>query len=518
MTLRDYTRKRDFTKTSEPVPKGKPPAGGALFVIQKHAARRLHYDLRLEINGALASWAVPKGIPFALGEKHLAVHVEDHPLEYAGFEGVIPQGQYGGGTVMVWDTGSYHPRGSSEALRTGKLHFTLSGTKLQGEWTLVRTRTSDPAKENWLLMKTGGAMRPLSRRADDSSVLSGRTMQQIARAGQAGDSPHTGPALTSPRKPSARKAPLRFIAPMQPKLVQKLPNIPGWIFELKFDGYRAIALKEAARVSFYSRNEKLLDFPELANAMVRLPVERAIFDGEIVALDEQGHPSFQLLQGRDLGTHPVVCYYLFDLLQREGNDLRKHPLEERKALLATLIPANDLLLRFSANLPGTPDAVLTSVRERGLEGVVAKRADSFYESGARTGAWQKVKCVLEQEFVIGGYTRPQRTRSHFGALLVGYYEETKLRFAGKVGGGFSERLLEKLHADFQSLRTGTSPFADLPGTDREKSATWLRPERVCEVKFTEWTRDGRLRQPIFWGMRPDKSPREVVRERPSLQS
>lgn len=517
MSLREYTRKRDFSKTAEPSAKTKAQEkqGTGIFVIQKHAARRLHYDLRLEIKGALASWAVPKGLPYAQGEKHLAVHVEDHPLDYARFEGIIPEGEYGGGTVMVWDIGHYEASGEADP-KSGKIHFTLHGTKLEGEWTLVRTRSDDRGKENWLVMKTGKSVRAISRKADDTSALTGRTMAQIT----APAAPAASPKKTT--KKAAGPTPA-FVAPMQPKLVGKLPKEAGWILELKFDGYRAIALKGGARVTLYSRNEKRLHFPTLADAIAKLPCERAILDGEIVALDPEGRPSFQLLQGRDMGEESDLCYYLFDLLQEDADDLRKRALTDRKARLASLIPRNDPLLRFSGDLPGTPDAVLESVRTRGLEGVVAKRADSLYEAGRRSGAWIKVKCILEQEFVIGGYTQPQRTRTHFGALLVGYYENNKLRFAGKVGGGFSQKLLEKLYADFQTLRTDTCPFVDISGAAREtkltsselKRCTWLKPERVCEVKFTEWTREGKLRQPVFLGMRDDKAPREITREKPA---
>ncbi|HWB57914.1 MAG TPA: DNA polymerase ligase N-terminal domain-containing protein, partial [Chthoniobacteraceae bacterium] len=296
MSLREYAGKRDFTRTREPAAKNGKPGKHNLFVIQKHAASRLHYDFRLEVGGVLRSWAVPKGIPFANGEKHLAVEVEDHPLDYADFEGIIPKGQYGGGTVMVWDIGKYESLGGDPAhdLKQGKLHFALKGRKLQGEWTLVKLRRGE--ENQWLLMKSGGALKPVSKKRDDESALSKRTMKRIAAEGDAvWQSGH--------REKKAAVAKLKFVEPMKAKFVEKPPHGKEWIYELKFDGYRAIAIKTGAKVALLSRSEKDLSdrFPDVAEAVKSLDVVNAILDGEIVALDSQGRSSFQLLQGLELG-------------------------------------------------------------------------------------------------------------------------------------------------------------------------------------------------------------------------
>lgn len=528
--LREYERKRDFQKTGEPKPKAPPekarrsqPGRQSRFVIQKHAARRLHFDFRLEMGGVLKSWAVPKGIPLAKGDKRLAIHVEDHPLDYAQFEGIIPEGEYGGGTVMVWDMGGYTVSGPDPmaAYQEGKLHLCLEGKKLRGEWTLVRTQLGqqdESGKDSWLLMKTGESMRPIDKNQESLSAISGRTMDQIKASDDRPWLPEE-PQFNRPGETASLRA--KFVLPMKPKLVNSLPAQEGWIYELKFDGYRAIAVKRESSVTIFSRNEKQLRFPELAAAIERLPCKEAVFDGEIVALDEQGRPSFQLMQSPE---SEAIYYYLFDLIFLNGMDLKGQPLSERKQTLSKLMEKAGDGLRFSGNLPGHPEEILSQIKARGLEGVVAKRAASQYEPGKRSGEWIKVKCLEEQEFVIGGYTMPKGSRSHLGSVLVGYYQEGKLLFGGKVGTGFSERLLKMLSERFQSLRTEACPFADLFPIRKSNEAgglsasqirqcRWVKPEMVCQVKFTEWTRDGKLRQPVFLGIRTDRAPAEVTRER-----
>ncbi len=516
--LRDYERKRDFSKTKEPPSREHAPErSGSSFVIQKHAARRLHYDFRLEMEGVLKSWAVPKGIPFREGERHLAVHVEDHPLDYARFEGTIPEHSYGAGTVMVWDFGGFVCSGNpAAALKAGKLHLRLSGQKLRGEWTLVRTRIEGD-KEDWLLMKTGGSVRPVGRKRDDTSALTGRSMRQIAAATE-GNAPHAAPG--SRQKAKAAATP-RYIRPMHAKLVEHPPEGAGWSYELKLDGYRAVAVKDGSKVELFSRNELPFHFPTLAQAVAALPCGSAVLDGEVVALDAEGRPSFALLHARESGElgaaeNVPLYYYLFDLLLLDGDDLCSQPLRERKRRLEALLANAEGVLRFSSDLPGKPGRMLEMVKARGLEGIVAKRSDSTYESGRRSGAWVKIKCANEQEFVIGGYTPPKGARSYFGALLVGYFDRGRFHFAGKVGTGFSERRLGELVHDFQALKTEECPFApgelsELSGPER-KGCTWLRPERVCQIRFSQWTRDGRLRQPVFLGLRDDKAASEVVKE------
>lgn len=538
MALKEYNAKRDFTRTAEP--KGttvKPRSAKAMFVIQKHDASRLHYDFRLEMDGVLKSWAVPKGVPTEKGEKRLAVHVEDHPNDYAQFEGIIPPGQYGGGTVMVWDIGTYQVFGDDPQHwleKEGKLHFELQGKKLHGEWTLIRIRRTEEDNQ-WLLLKSGDSVAAISRKKDDESVITGRTMKQIAAdkdaEWQSNRSPQaTGskPKTSRPPKERTGAAP-KFVEPMKAKLVVRAPEGSGWIYELKFDGYRALMLKNGTEVQLLSRNQKDLTgkFPELIEPLRALPVEHAIIDGEIVALDGEGRSSFQLLQGHDLGERPPICYYAFDLINFDGEDLRAQSLIERKEQLQKVVGTQrDNLVRFSPGLDGDPQEILAQIRARGLEGLIAKRRDSRYESGQRSGAWVKLKIATEQEFVIGGYTPPQGTRQYFGAILVGYYEGKEFMFAGKVGTGFNTRLLNELHRRFQGLKTGECPFVNLPsqrngrwgqGITRSqmKQCTWLAPKLVCQVKFTEWTRDANLRHPVFLGVREDKRASQVVRETPA---
>lgn len=509
MSLAKYRSKRDFKKTTEPAGKVAPADGERRFVVQKHDASRLHYDFRLELEGILKSWAVPKGPPFKKGDKRLAVMVEDHPLDYADFEGIIPQGEYGGGTVMVWDTGMWTPLGGDPErdLKKGKLHFAVEGAKLRGEWTLVRIRGEET---QWLLLKSGTDMRAVTKKRDDESAITGRTMSQIAQA----------------RDAEGSSQPRRFVAPMMAKLANAPPRSGDWIYELKFDGYRALALKDGESVRLLSRNEKdfTKKFAEIAEAVAGLKCEGAIIDGEVVALDEEGRPSFQLLQQYELAEEqPPLCYYVFDLLEIDGEDLRELPIDERKKRLEKLGAKAGEPIRFSSNLEGDPERVLEEVRKRGLEGLIGKRRDSRYESARRSGAWIKLKCLSEQEFVIGGYTPPQGSRKWFGALLVGYHETGKLHFAAKVGTGFSAKLLKALHAQFQPLRQEVCPFSNLPTkrhgrwgqgiTKAEMAAcTWLEPSLVCQVRFTEWTGDGGLRHPAFLGLRDDKAAAQVVRE------
>jgi len=526
MSLKEYIRKRDFKKTAEPgARRGKETRHR--FVIQKHHASRLHYDFRLEMDGTLKSWALPKGLPFAYGEKHLAVQVEDHPTGYADFEGVIPKGQYGGGTVMVWDRGTYEPlsKAPSEDLQQGKLHFTLLGEKLRGEWYLVRLRS---AENQWLIIKGGDSLKPPSKKADDLSVLSKQTMKQLSRGDRVWLPKKSAPKpIARAGVKAVRAAPLPdFVEPMKAKSAAASPS-GDWFYEIKFDGWRALALKGGSQARLISRNEKDLGgkFPEIMESLAQLKAQDAIVDGEIVALDDQGRPSFQLLQGYDIGREkPPLYFYAFDLLRLNGKDLKKLPVEKRKQLLAKLLRKPPGRLRYSASLGGNVEHLLGQARELGLEGLIGKREGSFYESGRRSGAWIKLKLLREQEFVIGGYTDPEGSRQFLGALIVGYYKQKELIFAGKVGTGFNAKLLRSLHAQFKKIPRQVCPFKNLPmpGGGRwgqgmtkteMKFCHWVKPSMVCQVKFGEWTRDGRLRQPVFLGMREDKAACEVVREK-----
>ena len=574
MGLTEYKRKRDFKKTAEPVG-GKPLPrkikGASRFVIQKHAARRLHYDFRLEMDGVLKSWALPKGLPWKRGEKHLAVEVEDHPIEYEEFEGIIPEGQYGGGTVMVWDRGNYYVYGEQpkKSLREGKLHLVLDGEKAKGEWTLVRIRGRDEAKNQWLILKTGDEAKPIPKKMEDRSVKTGRSMEQIAKdrdaewesGREADESPtsqfkariratlkkkendeevrqphrvrvakrnhsaHAGRA-TMASLPKLRSAKARFIEPMKAKLVEEPPPNGDWLYELKFDGIRLIGVKNGDRVSLLSRNENDLTkrFPEIVDAIKTLPARECVIDGEVVALDEEGRSSFQLLQAREMeGRKSPAYFYAFDLLQLDGKSLLSLPVEARKNVLEKICAGAGDPIRYSGAIGGDAKRLLDEVKRRGLEGIIGKQHNSAYEPGRRSGAWIKLKCVTEQEFVIGGYTPPQGSRKYFGAILVGYYERKKLMFAGKVGTGFSVKWLSILYKKFQKETRGDCPFIDLPSKQNGqwvqditpsmmRKMHWVNPVFVCEIKFAEWTRDKKLRAPVFLGLREDKKPDEVVRE------
>jgi bifunctional non-homologous end joining protein LigD len=576
VALTEYKRKRDFKKTAEPAGKSLPKKvkGASRFVIQKHAARRLHYDFRLEMEGVLKSWALPKGLPWKRGEKHLAVEVEDHPIEYEDFEGVIPEGQYGGGTVMVWDRGNYYVYGEQplKSLREGKLHLLLDGKKAKGEWTLVRIRGREGEKNQWLILKTGDDVKSISNKLDDESVKTGRTMKQIADArdaewqsGRAGDQSPTsqfkarireavkkkvkdepvgrdrrargetrpkeaGGRLGERSLPKLPSAKPRFIEPMKAKLVENPPATGDWIYELKFDGIRLIAIKGREKVSLLSRNQNDLSarYPEIVDAIKNLPADECVLDGEVVALDEEGRSSFQLLQALEMeGRKSPVYFYAFDLLQLDGKGLVSLPLEVRKTVLEKLCAnAGDARIRYSGAIGGDASQLLKEVQRRGLEGIIGKLRNSVYEPGRRSGAWIKLKCVNEQEFVIGGYTPPQGARKHFGAVLVGYYKNRDLVFAGKVGTGFATKLLATLHKKFRAEERAGCPFVDLPSKQNGqwvlgitpsmmKKIHWINPKFVAEIKFAEWTRDGKLRAPVFMGLREDKKPGEVVREAPA---
>ncbi|MEY2496498.1 MAG: bifunctional non-ous end joining protein LigD [Verrucomicrobiota bacterium] len=566
MGLTEYKKKRNFAVTAEP--KGGKPLpklvkGASRFVIQKHDASRLHYDFRLEMEGVLKSWAVPKGLPWEKGEKHLAVEVEDHPVEYATFEGIIPQGQYGGGTVMLWDRGNYHVYGEEplKALREGRLHLVLDGEKAKGEWALIRTRM-EAGKPQWLLLKSGESIRPISKKRDDQSVKSGRTMAQITtqkdaewqsnreEGSKSGLKSRVKAALkkkedrrekSEPKEKRGRRSASslpkkelaklpagkpRFIPPMKPKLLDAPPTAGDWMYELKFDGIRLIAVKNREKVNLISRNGNELAgrFAEVAEAVSALPIDDCVIDGEVVALDEKGGSSFQLLQAHEMeGRHAPIYYYVFDLLQAAGKNLIGLPLERRKELLSSLCEGAADSIRFSGEIGGDPVALLREVKRLGLEGVIGKQRGSVYEPDRRSGAWIKLKCLNEQEFVIGGFTPPQGARKHFGALLVGYYEKKRLLFAGKVGTGFDTKLLASLHKKLKSEKRADCPFTDLPSKQggqwvqgitpsMMRQIEWVNPVFICQVKFAEWTRDGKLRQPVFLGLREDKKATEVVRE------
>jgi len=533
MGLREYRRKRDFEKTPEPagqVPED-PRAHDRSYLIQKHAATRLHYDFRLELEGVLKSWAVPKGPSLDPADKRLAMHVEDHPIEYGDFEGIIPKGQYGGGTVLLWDRGTWEPIGDPhKSYRAGSMKFTLKGEKLRGGWALVKIggRRNDGDDRSWLLIKErdqqarpGGA-EPIVV-SQPKSVATGRTLEEIAASSDRvwnsnRDGEPVGPDAAEIR--GARKTALpRFVQPQLATLVERAPEGDGWLHELKYDGYRILARMEHRRAELMSRNARdwTEKFPTVAAALARLPVQQAIVDGEVTVFLPDGTSSFQALQnfGSSAG-RGQLAYVIFDLLYLDGRDLTGAPLEDRKAALARLLTsASDkaAVLRYSDHVVGNGADFFANACKLGLEGIVSKKRDAPYR-GTRGADWLKIKCLKQQEIVIGGYTEPEGSRVGIGALLGGVYEGGRLVYAGKIGTGFDNKTLRDLQRRLARLEQKTSPFDSRPpGAAR---AHWVKPELVAQISFSEWTSDGKLRHPAFQGLREDKSAEAVIRELPAV--
>jgi bifunctional non-homologous end joining protein LigD len=540
MALTEYKRKRDFAKTPEPAGAAAgPKASPALsFVIQKHAARRLHYDFRLELDGVLKSWAVPKGPSTDPGEKRLAVHVEDHPLEYGGFEGVIPQGQYGAGASMIWDRGSWRPLDPDPraAYEKGNLKFVLDGQKLHGKWALVRMggKHAGRNKENWLLIKERDeAAMPGSGNAvvaeNPSSAATGRTIDEIAadRDRIWGPNGEERPAVARSGPPSADLARIagakkaRMPADPQPLLayaVTAAPDGPDWLHEIKYDGYRLLALIRQGKARLSTRNG--LDwtgkFPALAARLAELPVEAALIDGELVHLEADGTTDFGHLQDAiATGRTETLVFYAFDLLHRDGWDLTDAGLLDRKTALAALLPPQaDGNLRYSDHQIGRGPQFFHHACGYGLEGIVSKRRDSPYRSG-RHDSWLKVKCANREEFVVIGFSDPAGGRQGLGALILGYYDPRgELCYAGRVGTGFSDAQLVDLRSRLDRLARTERPVDALPKGAVVKGVHWAEPALVAEIRYGSWTGDGVLRHATFLGLREDKNAREVVREMP----
>ncbi len=534
MALEDYKKKRDFTRTPEPAGEER-PAGGSSYCIQKHAASRLHYDFRLELDGVLLSWAVPKGPSFDPRDKRLAMRVEDHPVEYGSFEGVIPEGEYGAGAVVLWDQGTWTPVvDPGLALKKGELKFELHGAKLAGKWALVKIKGDDP--KAWLLVKDKDEHAREAAELDivssrPESVLSGRGLAEVAaerdrlwhsRVVRPGGEVDPGGPAEGDGGARLRLADLTGVARgrlprSQPlalaMIVEAPPDGDEWLHEIKHDGYRIVARIEEGEVQLISRNAKdwTKEFPQVARAVGRLPAGTALLDGEVAALLPNGATSFQALQRRAEAELPLV-YFAFDLLHLDGWDLRGVRLDERKQVLQRLLESAPATLRFSDHVRGQGRQFFEQAREAGLEGVVSKRADAPYREG-RGGDWRKAKCRLSQEVVIGGWTRPSDGRESIGALHVGFHEDGQLVYAGKVGSGFSERLLADLVRRLEARKRETCPFASVPAEMR-RGAHWVEPDLVAQVEFTQWTDEGRMRQPVFLGLRDDRDARHVVRERP----
>lgn len=534
--LKEYRRKRDFERTREPAGETRDAAtAGNRYVMHKHAASHDHFDLRLEQDGVLRSWALPKGPSLEHGEKRLAVEVEDHPLEYGDFEGVIPEKSYGGGTSMLWDRGTWTPKGRQ---KDDRIDFELYGEKLKGRWTLTRMsgKERDKNGRNWLLIKRRDdkpRMDPSLSVDDDCSVVSGRSMAQIAAdrdsvwtAEGAIDAPEQTASLPDPSiLKGARQAALPHdLRPQLATLARTVPDREEWIHEIKLDGYRVLARVENGEVRLITRNGKdwTHRFPELATLLKPLPVASALLDGEIVALAEDGISSFRRLQeALSAGRTADLVYQVFDLPYLAGYDLGRVALIERKQALAQLLETSGFLsggnVRYSDHIGSQGAAFFEQACRMGLEGIISKRATSHYQE-KRSKDWLKIKCVNHEEFVIGGYTDPGGSRSGFGSLLMGAFDaDGRLEYAGRVGTGFNTRLLESLSATLEAAKTRRSPFNG-PVPDA-RAVHFVRPELVIEVEFTERTRDGRLRHPAFRGLREDRNPEEIrmTRNKPKAE-
>jgi bifunctional non-homologous end joining protein LigD len=538
MSLAQYHKKRNFRRTAEPKGSVKRAArSGHSFVIQKHDASHLHYDFRLELDGALKSWAVPKGPSLDPSQKRLAVEVEDHPLEYGSFEGTIPEGQYGGGTVMLWDRGTWEPEGDPKSgYRSGRLKFTLHGKKLRGKWMLVRRNAQRASKPQWLLFKLQDDEATPERKydvteAEPLSVATGRDLDQIAtghsRVWQSNGKKTAAatPAKVAKARPASKKKRAsepkipRQIDVQLPTLVAIAPAGDDWLHEIKFDGYRLLCRIDGSDVRFETRNE--LDWthklPKLVETAAKLKLRQTVIDGEVISLDDQGISDFQLLQNafRDQRANELV-YAAFDLLFLKGEDLRDLPLEERKHKLSELIPADRGAIRYTEHLIGKGPEFLEQACQQGLEGIVSKRRDALYVGGRSTD-WLKIKCQQNAEFVIGGFTEPTGSRHGFGALLLGYFDKKDLIYAGRVGTGFNDQMLSSLSTKLTSLEQAKSPFANYPAhAERLKGVHWVRPQCVAQIRFSNWTDDRRLRHPTFQGLREDKPAHSVKREIPKM--
>ncbi|HEY0672918.1 MAG TPA: DNA ligase D [Longimicrobiales bacterium] len=513
MPLNEYRAKRTLDKTPEPAGTLR-SAGGRTFVIQKHWATRMHYDLRIEHEGVLLSWAVPKGPSANPADKHVAIQTEDHPLEYADFEGIIPAGNYGAGAMIVWDRGTFVPlHDIAEGLEKGKLLFEFHGYKLRGTWTLVKIKK---AEKEWLLIKErDGYVSTDPQVYSEQSILSGLTVEQLKHH----ETPTAGViAALQTQNVLRRRIRPHDVTVMLAESRDKPFSRSGWLFEMKYDGYRLIAGRDDNDVVLLSRNKRALTstFPEIVRALQALPFDRIIIDGEVVVTDESGRPNFQRLQKRGMLRRALdirraavelpATLYVFDLLAFGEFDLRALPLFERKRLLRQLIPEKGVL-QFADHIPDRGEDFFRAAEALGVEGMVGKKADSKYRAG-RSAEWIKVRASKHDDFVVVGFTDPGGSRTGFGALHLANYDGDALIYAGSVGTGFTAKMIDQIHQQLSPLQGEEPSCAHAPAG---KGHSWIEPRFVCEVKYLEWTEEGLLRHPVFVRMRDDKEPRECLR-------
>lgn len=523
MKLAPYNKKRNFNKTREPVGK-LATKNNHLYVIQKHAASHLHYDLRLELNGVLLSWAVPKGPCLDPKVKRLAIHVEDHPVDYGHFEGIIPKGEYGGGTVMLWDEGTWTALDDDpvRALKKGHLKFSLEAKKLKGIWNLIKFKTDDD--KSWFLIKSKDKYaKPMTSyditTKKPNSVLSSSSLNQIKE--------HYEKVWMSKPKVTKKKIKKQVleiklalkksvfpkkINPQLATLIDHPPQNKEWLHEIKCDGYRIVAFKNEKSVTLMSRNHNdwTNKFKRIATEIQKLPIKKIIFDGEIVLLDEKQRSNFQKLQNA-IGHDEPFKYYIFDLLYYDHYNIKPLPLIERKEYLQKILSCypSELLI-YNEHIIGDGNKIFKKACQLGLEGIVAKKINHPYEE-KRTKAWLKIKCIKRQEFVIAGYSQPKGARKYFGSLYLGYYDQKGvLQFCGNVGTGFTEQSLSKIFNLLQKSMTPKNPFPIRP--KGVTSAIWVQPKLIAEIEFTEWTVEGRLRHPSFKGLREDKQTKKITKE------
>lgn len=545
MGLEKYNSKRDFNKTAEPKSGKSSDKNKLLFVIQKHDASRLHYDFRLEMEGVLKSWAVPKGPSTDPKTKRLAMMVEDHPFDYRTFEGIIPEGEYGGGTVIVWDQGTYEPiepiKGKKaqekhllEQLKSGSLKIKLHGEKLEGEFALVKTHGM--AENSWLLIKHKddfASVKDITKK--DKSVISEQTIAQVAKnSKEVWHSSKTDDARKKAKPEQGGKSEKELVKkgskskiptgmkPMLATLVDEPFDDPDWQYEVKWDGYRALAFLNKGEVELSSRNNKSFNekFYPIYELLKTFEIN-AVFDGEILVLNEQGISNFGDLQNWRSEADGELVFYVFDIIWYDGNDLKDLPLHQRQEILAKVLPEDDDRIRISKVFDTSGIDFYRAAEKMGLEGIIAKKKDSTYAANYRSKEWLKVKVHKRQEVIIAGFTKNEDTSKAFSSLLLGVYEDNVLQYVGKVGTGFSVKAQKEMMEQFEPLITDKSPFDEIPDVNKpsrfrpnppKAKATWLKPKLVCEVAFAEITSDGVFRHPSFQGMRVDKKPKEVVRE------